>query len=76
MSEPHGGKLVNRILEERQREKIKSEIRELHKIAVIDDTVSDIWNIAIGAFSPLEGFLEQEDYRTVLYGRRLRNGVP
>jgi sulfate adenylyltransferase len=76
LSEPHGGKLVNRILEKKEREKIKDEIKALHKIVVTDDTVNDIWNISIGAFSPLEGFLEHEDFRTVLYGRRLRNGVP
>jgi sulfate adenylyltransferase len=76
LSEPHGGKLVNRILDERQLEKMRDEVKEMHKIVVPDATVSDIWNIAIGAFSPLEGFLEHEDYRAVLYGRRLSNGVP
>jgi len=76
LSVPHGGKLVNRVLREDQRERVQGEIDELPKIGVSDETVSDIRNIAEGAFSPLEGFLGREDYLSVLYERRLANGLP
>jgi sulfate adenylyltransferase len=39
------------------------------------EQASDVWNLATGAYSPLEGFLGPEDLRAVLFDRRLANGV-
>lgn len=76
MSIPHGGRLVNRILREDQRERILREASTLPKLAVNEEVISDIQNIAEGVFSSLEGFLEEEDYLNVLHGKRLLNGLP
>lgn len=73
---PYGGKLVNRILSERKRKKLLEEAKEMPKIRTDLDTIMDAEKIAIGAYSPLEGFMNQEDYREVLYNMRLANGLP
>jgi len=48
---------------------------ELPIVEVDWTTILDAEKIAIGAFSPLEGFMCQEDYRNVIYKERLTNGV-
>jgi len=76
MPKPHGGKLVNRILTGKERERALAEAEKLPKIKVNDKLVKDVENIANGIFSPLEGFLGQEDYLNVLNQKRLANGLP
>ncbi|MFQ6051852.1 MAG: sulfate adenylyltransferase [Candidatus Hydrothermarchaeota archaeon] len=71
MIKPHGGKLINRVFREKE-----EEARELHRIAIRRDQAKDAENIANGVFSPLEGFLNQEDYKSVLYEKRLANDIP
>lgn len=73
---PHGGKLVDRTLKGKQLERIQDEIVELPKMVVNKELANDIRNIAEGVFSPLEGFLGQQDYLNVLYDRRLANDLP
>jgi len=73
---PHGGKLVNRVVSEKRREKISEEMREFTKIEVETSLAKDIENIAYGVFSPLEGFLLEEDYLSVLDNMRLSNDIP
>lgn len=69
---PHGGVLVNRMTS-RQSEKAD----ELPKIAVTADrwTLSDIDCLAIGAFSPLYGFMGEADYHSVVESMRLADGT-
>lgn len=46
------------------------------KVITVDRwTLSDIDCIAIGAFSPLTGFLEEADYESVVESMRLQNGT-
>lgn len=69
-NKPHGGKLVNRI---NHRRKIDSSYNsvELSKMEL-----SDLELIANGAYSPLEGFMDQKDYQSVVQNMRLSNGLP
>ena len=73
---PHGRKLVDRILKQPQRDRILDEVNELPNIVVNNETRNDICNIAEGVFSPLEGFMNQEDYIHVVHEDRLTNGIP
>jgi len=73
---PHGGKLVNRVSSGRRRSRLLSEVEELPKIAVPKEIAVDVENIAYGVFSPLEGFMTQEDYSHVLNDMRLSNDIP
>lgn len=64
---PHGGKLINKYVQ-------KSE--DLTVFEVSSDIRNDAENIATGVFSPLTGFVGQENFQNVLKEGRLSNGVP
>ncbi|MBE8540649.1 sulfate adenylyltransferase [Geoglobus acetivorans] len=71
MIEPHGGRLVKRIADERLRE----EARELDSISIDRERALDVENIGYGIYSPLEGFLCSNDFESVLWEGRLENGL-
>lgn len=73
---PHGGTLVDRVLTDKSREMALKEANEMPKIEVDEETVLDVQKIAIGAFSPLEGFMNQGDYESVIYDSQLESGLP
>ena len=74
--EPHGGRLVNRILEGKERDAISEKAQKLKKTRLSDREISDLEMIAIGAFSPLEGFMKKGDYNSVMDNMKLSNGLP
>ncbi|GIP41464.1 sulfate adenylyltransferase [Paenibacillus sp. J31TS4] len=71
----HGGPLVNRLAYGVEREQLLRQAAELEKLPISSWSISDLDLIAVGAFSPLTGFLNEEDYRTVVDSMRLANGV-
>jgi sulfate adenylyltransferase len=72
---PHGGQLVNRIATAEQRAEFLSKADFLPRVQLDDRAVSDVEMIAIGAFSPLTGFMNQEDYDRTVTEMRLANGL-
>ena len=75
LGEPHGGKLVDRRVQGRSRERLIEEAYEMTQIQGDERILSDCWQIAIGGFSPLEGFLVEDDYISVVKNARLSNGL-
>jgi sulfate adenylyltransferase len=73
---PHGGRLVNRILTGKEKEELAKRINGLKRIHLNRRQISDLEMISIGGFSPLEGFMGEEDYRSVVKNMRLANGLP
>ncbi|MEM2923245.1 MAG: hypothetical protein QW560_02375, partial [Candidatus Nitrosocaldus sp.] len=73
--EPHGGRLIRRILDNSSREKVLND-DDIPKVYIDDDLASDVENIADGIFSPLEGFMGYDDLVHVLREGRLANGIP
>lgn len=73
---PHGGRLINRLVTGAARDALLDRARSLPKIQLDERAQSDVEMIAVGAFSPLHGFLSQADYRTVVDSMRLTSGVP
>ena len=72
---PHGGRLINRVLEGSEREGWLERADRLAKIELNSRQLLDTELIAIGAFSPLEGFMGRLDYQSVLADQRLANGL-
>ncbi|MEH2117291.1 sulfate adenylyltransferase [Nostoc sp.] len=72
---PHGGQLVNQIATPEQRAEFLSKADFLPRVQLDDRAVSDLEMIAIGAFSPLTGFMNQEDYDRTVTEMRLANGL-
>jgi len=73
---PHGGRLINRLVTGAARDALLDRAQSLPKIQLDERAQSDVEMIAVGAFSPLRGFLSQADYRTVVDSMRLSSGVP
>jgi pyruvate kinase len=69
---PHGGKLVNRVLVDPPD---KGYLDTLPKIQLDHSKQMDVEQIGVGTYSPLEGFMGQEDFLSVLTGMRLANGI-
>ena len=67
MINAHGGKLVNRVTD--------ADPSGLFSVDISPDLANDVENIADGIFSPLEGFLNQQDFESVVSKGRLANGV-
>ena len=76
MIPPHGGQLVNRLAEAGRKAEILSRADELVSLVIDPDLVSDLENIATGVYSPLAGFLNRADFRSVLDQMRLSNDLP
>ena len=73
---PHGGQLVNRIATHNQRQEFLEKAEFLPRVQLDKRAISDLEMIAIGALSPLTGFMEQADYESVVDQMRLANGLP
>jgi len=69
---PHGGKLVNRVL---ANPPDKSYLDSLPKIRLNQNNQMDVEQIAVGTYSPIEGFMGQEDFLSVLSNVRLVDGT-
>lgn len=67
--QPHGGKLVQRM------DNIIPNDKKIVAIELNAMGYSDLLCIAVGAFSPLEGFMNRKDYDSVLQDMRLSNGL-
>ena len=73
--EPHGNKPANLLVDEKQRALLKEIALNLSDIALNDRQLCDLEMLAMGAFSPLEGFMCRSDYESVLDRMRLQNGL-
>lgn len=72
---PHGGTLINRVLTGEPREKLLSLAKSAKRIVLDEWALSDLELIAVGAFSPLKGFMGFSDYTRVTEEMRLSNGT-
>ena len=72
---PHGGKLVNRQIQGAERDELIRTATRLPKLQLNKRQISDLLLIAIGGYSPLDGFLNEADYTSVRDHMKLANGV-
>src|SRR6267143_1737218 len=72
---PHGGKLVNREVRGPERDRLIQAAVDMPALQLNARDISELEMIAIGAYSPLQGFLDRSDYNSVCVRMRLTNGV-
>ncbi|AFY65752.1 sulfate adenylyltransferase [Geitlerinema sp. PCC 7407] len=73
---PHGGHLVQRVATAAERQEFLQQADRLPRVQLDERATSDLVMIAIGGFSPLNGFMEQDDYESVVTDMHLANGLP
>ena len=70
--EPHGGELVSNIASNSEIEDSKG----LVEIDVDESIRLDCYQITVGTYSPLKGFMGSKDLSSILNNNRLENGLP
>ncbi len=73
---PHGGTLVSREVTGDEAAALAGRARSLPALRLSSRTLSDLELLAIGGFSPLEGFMTQRQYRSVVNDMHLPGGLP
>jgi len=73
---PHGGKLVNLIVDEGQRRALSEQAKGALRVRLPEREQCDLELLAVGAFSPLTGFMGEAEYHRVLDEMKLSNGLP
>ena len=71
--EPHGGQICDRMVTEERISELKQDFVHLQSWTLNDRQICDLEMIMNGGFSPLIGFLAQEDYDAVCTDMRLQN---
>ena len=72
---PHGGALVSLVLPSDQLEAARTEAEHHPKLTLAAREAADLEMLAVGAMSPLTGFMLEKDYRSVLEEMRLASGL-
>jgi sulfate adenylyltransferase len=67
---PHGNKLIDRFVVSD-----KKNMHDMYTLQVSNELRNDIENIADGIFSPLEGFVGEGDFQSIVKRGRLNNGL-
>ncbi|MFC1514312.1 sulfate adenylyltransferase [Candidatus Omnitrophota bacterium] len=75
MRPAHGGKIVERILDKKVADGFRQDFKKFPAIELDHDKLQEVINITSGVFSPLEGFMNEEDYKSVIIRSRLVNDL-
>ncbi|MEN9518965.1 MAG: sulfate adenylyltransferase [Cyanobacteriota bacterium] len=73
---PHGGELINRLASAQEKQDFLAKADSLPRVQLDERATSDLVMIAIGGFSPISGFMGQNDYLGVVKEMRLANNLP
>ncbi len=73
--EPYGGTLVDLIVGPDRAAEMKAAARDFASLTLDDRSLCDLELLSVGGFSPLRGFLNREDYESVLSEGRLADGT-
>lgn len=73
---PHGGELINRLATAQEKQDFLAQADSLPRVQLDERATSDLVMIAIGGFSPINGFMGQNDYLGVVKEMRLANNLP
>ncbi len=73
---PHGGELVINMASEAEIVALQEKAKSLPHVTIGSRQLADLEMMAIGAYSPLGGFMGREDYLGVVNDMHLSNGLP
>jgi sulfate adenylyltransferase len=73
---PHGGSLVDRVVTGDDARSLEDAAKSLPSLSLGIRPLSDLEMIAVGAFSPLSGFMTSRDYSSVVKHMHLAGGLP
>jgi sulfate adenylyltransferase len=70
---PHGGSLVNLMVPAAEQQAVKASASRM--VECSDRQACDVELLVVGGFSPLRGFMHQQDYEAVVQGNRTTSGL-
>lgn len=73
---PHGGALILNMASQQEQAELAEWANSLPQLIVGSRQLADLEQLANGAFSPLNGFMTQADYLSVVNTMHLSNGLP
>src|SRR5215469_911402 len=73
---PHGGALITNMAGESERATLQDRVGSLPQLVVGSRQLADLEMLAIGAYSPLRGFMTRADYLGSVNDMHLANGLP
>jgi sulfate adenylyltransferase len=73
---PHGGVLINRLLDGELRDVMRERARTMTRVPLSPLNVADLECVSTGVYSPLTGFMGYDDYHSVVHDMHLANGLP
>jgi sulfate adenylyltransferase len=74
--EAHGGPLLDRLASGDEAEALLERARGLPLVRLSARSLSDLELLAVGGYSPLDGFMTEADYRSVVSDMHLASGIP
>ncbi len=72
----HGGRLIDLVAGGSEAQALREQTAKMPAVTLNSRTLSDLELLAVGGYSPLEGFMTQADYRAVVDGMHLADGLP
>jgi sulfate adenylyltransferase len=72
---PYGGQLVDLLIKDDQRDEVLKKASAYPTVRLTPRQTHDMELLAVGAFSPLERFMGEKDYQSVLENMKLADGT-
>lgn len=72
---PYGGELVNLLVQPKDIERLKTYAGHLPSVQLTERQICDLELLAVGAFSPLDRFMNEADHQSVVDEMRLADGT-
>ena len=73
---PHGGELIVNMATEAEQTELRERAKGLPQVVIGSRQLADLEMLAIGAYSPLGGFMTRQDYLGAVNDMHLASGLP